>query len=92
MKLQWVVKAEESVPRISHGMIGKALGFVDGARDWHPATTAPFNRDLELRLAGHRRRCTLPFPCRHTPDGWMNSDLNVRIDLPAIEWRCWRSS
>jgi len=46
MKLQWIVKAEETMPGISHGVIGKALHFVDGARDWHPATTAPFNRDL----------------------------------------------
>jgi hypothetical protein len=53
MKLNWIVKAEESVPGIAHGLVGRALGFVDGARDWHPVTTAPFNRDLELRLAGH---------------------------------------
>jgi hypothetical protein len=90
MKLQWIVKAEESMPRISHGVIGKALGFVDGGREWHPATTAPFNQDLELRLAGHRRHYRLPFPCRNTRDGWMNSDLKVRIDLPPVEWRSWR--
>jgi hypothetical protein len=90
MKLNWIVKAEESVPGIAHGLVGRALGYVDGARDWHPVTTAPFNRDLELRLAGHRERSVLPFPCRNTRDGWMNSDLKVRIDLPTVEWRCWR--
>lgn len=90
MKLHWIVKAEESVPGITHGLVGRALAFVDGARDWHPVTTAPFNQDLELRLAGQHRRYVLPFPCRNTRDGWMNSDLKVRVDLPAVEWRCWR--
>jgi hypothetical protein len=89
MRLHWIVKAEQSAPGITNGVVGRAVGFVDGARDWHPVTTAPFNRDLELRLAGHRGR-VLPFPCRNTRDGWMNSDLKVRIDLPTVEWRCWR--
>ncbi len=61
----------------------------DGSRDWHPISTAPFNRDLELRVAGSSGPRSIPFPCRREADGWINADLGVRIELDPVEWRPW---
>lgn len=88
MKLHWVVDAERLVPFVTRGIGGTLLQFVDGARDWHAISTAPFNQDLELRLRKDGCR-SVPFPCRQTREGWLNGDLHVRVSVDPIRWRCW---
>jgi hypothetical protein len=53
------------------------LRLVDGSRNWHPVSTAPFNRTVA------------PFPCRQSGDGWINADLGVRTKLRPAAWRPW---
>jgi hypothetical protein len=60
---------------------------------WRPASTAPHNQDLELRVSEDGATVTLPFPCRHTNGGeWVNVDLGVRLQIQPVEWRVWRRS
>ena len=60
---------------------------------WHPASTAPYNQDLELRVAEDGRKTTMPFPCRHTnADEWINVDLGVPLKIEPLEWRAWQRS
>ena len=60
---------------------------------WHPASTAPYNQDLELRVAEDGRKTTMPFPCRHTnADEWINVDLGVPLKIEPVEWRAWQRS
>jgi hypothetical protein len=60
-----------------------------GSAKWHPISTAPFNRVLEIRVAGDRGPRPVPFPCRRDDDGWINVDLGTRIELDAVDWRLW---
>jgi hypothetical protein len=60
---------------------------------WRPVSTAPYNRDLELRVAEDGSVATVPFPCRHTnKDEWINVDLGVPLKIQPIEWRAWQQS
>jgi hypothetical protein len=60
---------------------------------WHPASTAPYNQDLELRVAEDGATTTMPFPCRHTnEDEWINVDLGVPMQIKPVEWRAWQQS
>jgi len=61
------------------------------ASQWHPASTAPYNQDLELRIAEDGTTSTLPFPCRHTnEEEWINVDLGVPLQIHPVEWRAWQ--
>ena len=71
------------------GPFGRLLRLFGGSADWHPASTAPFNRDVEVRVASDGGPRLLPFPCRQTADGWVNADLRVRVELELLEWRPW---
>lgn len=88
MKIAWIRAAERHFPD-AHGAFGALLGFVDGSRNWHAVSTAPFNRDVEARLVDGNEIGIAPFPCRPTADGWMNTDLGVRMELDAVAWRPW---
>jgi hypothetical protein len=60
---------------------------------WHPASTAPYNQDLELRVSEDGTVTTMPFPCRQTnKDGWINVDLGVPLQIQPVEWRAWQQS
>jgi hypothetical protein len=60
---------------------------------WHPASTAPCNQDLELRVLENRREVTLAFPCMQTNAGeWLNVDLGTRIEITPVHWRIWQHS
>jgi hypothetical protein len=60
---------------------------------WHPASTAPYNQDLELRVKEDGATTTMPFPCRHTnEDEWINVDLGVPMQIQPVEWRAWQQS
>lgn len=57
---------------------------------WHPASTAPYNQDLELRVIEDGVPSALPFPCRQTnADEWINVDLGVPLQIRPVEWRPW---
>jgi hypothetical protein len=69
-----------------------ALGHHHLSR-WHPASTAPYNQDLELRVTEDGTTATMPFPCRHTnEDEWINVDLGVPLQIQPVGWRAWQQS
>jgi hypothetical protein len=73
-----------------HSDAGFFRGIVrNGDLDWRLISTAPYNRDIELRTANRDETFCLPFPCRHTNDGWMNSDLGTRVSVEPMHWRAW---
>jgi hypothetical protein len=58
---------------------------------WHPISTAPCNRGLELRVREGTAISTLEFPCRQTNAGdWINCDFGTPINIQPIEWRAWQ--
>ncbi len=89
MKLSWIVAAEELLPERSRRAAARILGLFDGQRDWHPITTAPFNRDIETRVRVAHGVRALPFPCRLTASGWINADLGLHMAINPVEWRPW---
>jgi hypothetical protein len=89
MKISWIAAAERSFPFVRDGALGRMLRLLDGSRNWHPISTAPFNHDLEVRVADDHAVRVIPFPCRQTTDGWINTDLGVHIDMEPSEWRDW---
>ena len=58
---------------------------------WHPISTAPCNRGVELRVREGRVISTLEFPCRQTNAGdWINCDFGTPINIQPVEWRAWQ--
>ncbi len=60
--------------------------------EWQPIHTAPFDRDLELALLDRHGVHALVFPCRRTPDSWINAETKQRVDVQPTHWREWRLS
>ena len=57
---------------------------------WHPISTAPCNRGVELRVREGTAISTLEFPCRQTNAGdWINCDFGTPINIQPVEWRAW---
>jgi hypothetical protein len=56
---------------------------------WHPVSTAPFDRDLELAVVAHDGAHALVFPCRRILGGWINATDKRRIDVRPTHWREW---
>ncbi len=57
---------------------------------WHPISTAPCNRGVELRVREGRAISTLEFPCQQTNAGdWINCDFGTPINIQPVEWRAW---
>jgi hypothetical protein len=88
MKISWIAAAGRYLPQTKGGALGRLFGLFDGSLDWRPISTAPFNRDVQVRIGNHGSR-VLPFPCRQTAAGWINLDLGVRMELDPSEWRPW---
>lgn len=58
---------------------------------WHPISTAPCNRGVELRVREGTAISTLEFPCRQTNAGdWINCDFGTPINIRPVEWRAWQ--
>ena len=58
---------------------------------WHPISTAPCNRGVELRVREGRAISTLEFPCQQTNAGdWINCDFGTPINIQPLEWRAWQ--
>ena len=65
-----------------------ALSF--RSHPWHPISTAPCNRGVELRVREGRAISTLEFPCRQTNAGdSINCDFGTPINIQPVEWRAW---
>ena len=61
------------------------------SRPWHPISTAPCNRGIELRVREGTAISTLEFPCRQTNAGdWINCDFGTPINIQPVEWRAWQ--
>ena len=57
---------------------------------WHPISTAPCNRGVELRVREGTAISTLEFPCRQTNAGdWINCDFGRPINIQPVQWRAW---
>jgi hypothetical protein len=60
-------------------------------KPWHPISTAPCNRGVELRVREGTAISTLEFPCRQTnAGGWINCDFGTPINIQPVEWRAWQ--
>ena len=58
---------------------------------WHPISTAPCNRGVELRVREGTAISTLEFPCQRTNAGdWINCDFGTPIRIQPVEWRAWQ--
>jgi hypothetical protein len=55
---------------------------------WHPVSTAPFDRDLELAIIDSNGVHAIAVPCRRVLGGWMVG-IKTRIDLCPTHWRDW---
>jgi hypothetical protein len=56
---------------------------------WKPASSAPFDRDLELAVIDRDGPHALVFPCRRVLRGWMNAMTRQLIDVHPTHWREW---
>jgi hypothetical protein len=66
-----------------------------GARlmhEWHPISTAPFDRDLELSVIENGEVHALIFPCSRTGSGWLNASTGKIVVVDPTHWRSWLES
>ena len=57
---------------------------------WQPASSAPFDRDLEVAVVSQGVVHTLLFPCRRILGGWMDAETKEKIEVYPTHWREWR--
>jgi hypothetical protein len=58
---------------------------------WRRISSAPYNRELELRITDNGETATLEFPCLRTnEEAWINVDLGTEIKVQPVEWRVWQ--
>ena len=97
MNGDWLEKLENHLPPLVEQAVKDAdkaihdLGLHIHLSHWHPISTAPCNRELELRIAQGGETTTLEFPCLQTNAGeWINVDLGSAIMIQPVEWRIWQ--
>jgi hypothetical protein len=56
---------------------------------WRAASTAPFDRDLEVAVIRPFGARALPFPCRRGGIGWIDPQTNARLEIRPTHWRPW---
>ena len=59
---------------------------------WQQASTAPFDRDLELAVIDDDGPHALVFPCRRILNGWMKVETKERLDVRPTHWREWQGA
>ncbi len=57
---------------------------------WQPASTAPFDRDLELAVMDRDGPHALVFACRRTLVGWVKSTTREQVEISPTHWRAWQ--
>ena len=60
--------------------------------EWHSASTAPFDQDLELSVIEAGEAHALVFPCRRTQRGWVNALTKSPVAVEPSHWRPWSES
>jgi hypothetical protein len=58
---------------------------------WQPASTAPFDRDLELAVIDGIGVHALVFPCRRILGGWTDAKTRRRLEVNPTHWRDWKA-
>jgi hypothetical protein len=57
------------------------------ARDWRLIETAPLDQDVTLLVSdGQGGPYQVPFPCKLTPAGWVNSK-GTPLAVTPLQWR-----
>jgi hypothetical protein len=85
----WASNVGKYAAHTDAGLVKGVVRYFNGDLDWRLISTAPYNRDVELRVASRRTASRLPFPCHQTNGGWINSDLGTRVDVAPTHWRAW---
>ena len=57
--------------------------------DWHPITSAPLDRDLQLSVIEGGEAYSLAFPCRRTAGGWIHAATGAIVPVDPTHWRDW---
>jgi Sigma-70, region 4 len=79
-----------SKPAVSYDKSRSGVSESLSDQEWQPVSTAPANRDLEVRLEDSAGRYALMFPCRLVPEqGWINSWLQTPLAVDPVDWREW---
>lgn len=83
----------EKIKRVISVAVAKTINFFtqnERLSHWRPISTAPFNQELELRIAEDGSISTLEIPCLQTNEGvWIDVDLGTEIHINPVEWRVW---
>jgi len=75
---------------MSKNWLERLVQFLPHKARWRPISTAPHNRELEVRVNENGNDVTLEFPCLHTNTGaWINVDLGTEIKISPTHWRFW---
>ena len=78
-----------SDPRHDLGQYFAGLS-AENAHMWQQASTAPFDRDIELAVIDEDGLHALVFPCRRILSGWMKAETKERLDVRPTHWREWQ--
>jgi hypothetical protein len=74
----------------SSAIAGIDLAGNDNDKQWKPISTAPMEKNLEVRLEDAFGRYVLLFPCKLIPgEGWINGWLETTLAVHPVEWRYW---
>jgi hypothetical protein len=57
--------------------------------EWHPASNAPFDQDLELSVIEKDEVHALVFSCRRTTMGWITTSTKSPVSVDPSHWRPW---
>jgi hypothetical protein len=80
------------LPREKPAAVGAApTADAVAVSEWRPVSSAPFDRDLEVRLSDGLGRYSLLYPCRLDANkGWVNALSGTALTADPIEWRDWK--
>lgn len=67
----------------------RAYGYrtIDSIKTWRGLADAPLEVDLEVQVHDGNGPYALPFPCRLTQYGWINSRTGGPLAHPVVGWR-----
>jgi hypothetical protein len=61
---------------------------------WKSIASAPLDQDVQLWVQDRFGARALPYPCRLTAQGWVNSELKLRLatSIKLAYWREWSTA